>query len=204
MDACSVSFPSRALAGQSVQCRPLLPPAQALLTAPGMVAPAPQGAAGSQGKVLHPGVGGVHPPGHSWWWDMQLEDTPVLAPISRHPQISTHPAPPDWGLASPLLPKLEETGSLPHLTPSPPPAPRTAPCKRWDQLGWALGRLVELPGSSSLAPASIIYKAGRVSQWQPGGGLGEETVHTHTCTHSHTLISPCPASDNSRKRGRSR
>lgn len=46
---------------------------------------------------------------------------------------------------------------------------------------------MELPGSGRLAPASIICKAGRVSHWQPGGSLGEETVHTLTLALTLTL-----------------
>lgn len=64
---------------------------------------------------------------------------------------------------------------------------------------------MELPGWGRLAPASIIYKAGRVSHWQPGGSLGEETVHTLTLALTLTLTpSSHPASegDKCRKRGR--
>lgn len=57
--------------------------------------PAPRGAAGTQDRPLCPHAGGFTCPNHAWHWDL-LGVVPLLSPISQHPQLSTHPAPPVW------------------------------------------------------------------------------------------------------------
>lgn len=105
----------------------------------------PGGAASSHRRVLHPAAGGGR-------------DTPLLPHL--------FPSTPVWGSVSPRQPRLEGAGRVAELTWSPLPAPRTAPCKRWDRLGGGPG---EAAGAAWLQSPLFIRQVGFR---QPGGGVG--------------------------------
>lgn len=84
-------------------CRPCSPRQlpQALLRAPGAQRrhSTPCQHPGAQqaprtGRCAHT-LRGFTCPNHAWHWDL-LGVVPLLSPISQHPQLSTHPAPPVW------------------------------------------------------------------------------------------------------------
>lgn len=218
-DACSGSLPTRVLAGRTSLCRPLSPrqPAQALLTTPGVQR-------GWWLQLQHPGV--LHVPREGCCTQVPGGASPAQAmagsgtcswgmPHCCSPHFPSPPAqhPPSTPSLLPRFTTAPQNGGnwlgatfnpVPSAFPSHSPMRTVAPARPVAP-SWALGRLMELPGSGRLAPASIIYKAGRVSHWQPGGSLGGgDCAHTHPCTHTHThpLIPPCSEGDKCRKRGR--
>lgn len=123
---------------------------------------------------------GITCPSHVWHcgWGLSYccpscPRTPSSAP-TQHPQ---------FGPSFTTAPHTGGNCQQPHLTSSSLPSPGMAPCEQQVQLSLAGPR--EAEGDAwiqRLAPASIIYKAGWVSHWQLGGGLGEEIVHGLTLT----------------------
>jgi len=115
-----------------------------------------------------------------------------LSPPAQHP-----PSTPSLGPSFTAAPRTRGNwlgavfNPVPSAFPSQGPMPAAGPA-RAAAPGQTLGRLMDLPRPGRLAPASIIYKAGRVSHWQPGGVWGRRLythTHTHTLTlsHNHTL-----------------